>query len=198
MSTVPPALQAPSVVQILDRALAWHEHLRASIAKFSSAFDAREVSPRLAAPWAHFVEGMTDHMKVEEQVVFPAIRALALGQDPGSRDFEAPLHEMQFELDEIATIADALRSAAQEAMDLEDDLLELLDELDVHAQKEQDVLFPVASQLVVAWKSGAATPHPDPAPQSSARPADEVPPNFPGEQPGLLFRVLRRFRALVP
>ncbi|MBK8181018.1 MAG: hemerythrin domain-containing protein, partial [Planctomycetes bacterium] len=126
----------------LDRAIAWHKDLRATITRLDAAFKHWEVSPRLAAPWRHFTEGIQDHLAIEEEVLFPALRALAEGRDPGDADFETPLNEMQFELDELATISDALRNASPEAGELEGDLLTMLDQLDVHGEKEQSVIFP--------------------------------------------------------
>lgn len=182
-----------SLVQNLDRALAWHQELRATIAKLDAAFKAWEVSPRLAAPWRHFSEGMEDHLRVEEEILFPALRALAEGRDPEQDNFEVPLLEMRYELDELATISDALRSASPEARELEGELLEMLDQLDVHAEKEQNVIVPEGMRLLVAWRTGARDAEaPEPAPTRAPPPRD----TRPEPEHGLLFRLLRRFKRL--
>lgn len=193
-----------TLVQSLDRALAFHGTLRATMSKLDAAFKGWEVSPRLAAPWKHFIEGMHEHLDVEEQILFPALKAIAEGGDPVSDAFEKPLDEMQFELDELATICDALRNASPEARELEGELLDMLDQLDVHAEREQNVIFPAGVKLVEAWKAGAhkaaASPAaPSPA-QSAPRPSGPQPRGPAAgkdEEHGILFRVIRRFSKLV-
>lgn len=203
-SPVPQTSENAALLHTLDRALAWHQVLRDAMVKLGTAFTSREVSPRLSAPWNHFVAGMHDHLKVEEELLFPAVRALAEGRNPGRTDFEAPLQEMQFEMDEIATIGDALRNAAPEAGDLEADLLEMLDQLDQHAAREQEVIFPAAVRLLAAWRTGAPGPAAASAdrtaapPPPAARPPGPAPRQSAGHEPSLLFRVLRRFGKLIP
>lgn len=190
-------------LQSLDRAVAWHKDLRATIARLDAAFTQWQVSPRLAAPWRHFTEGIDDHLKIEEEILFPALRALAEGQDPGHAEFEGPLQEMQFELDELATISDALRNASPEAGELENDLLTMLDQLDVHADKEQNVIFPEGARLLAAWKTAVRAPAPVPAPAApvaaptpapapASTPAPQPAPPPPEDEHGVLFRVFRR------
>ncbi len=176
-------------VHSLDRAIAWHKDLRATITRLDAAFKHWEVSPRLAAPWRHFTEGIQDHLKIEEEVLFPALRALAEGRDPGDADFETPLNEMQFELDELATISDALRNASPEAGELEGDLLTMLDQLDVHGEKEQSVIFPEGARLHAAWKARSS---PAVAPAPTPRAAPKPTPAAPEAEHGVLFRVFRR------
>lgn len=190
-----------TLVRDIDRALHWHNDLRATMARLGAAFATWEVSPRLAAPWRHFTEGMDDHLRIEEEILFPALKALAEGRDPGHLEFETPLNEMQYEIDEIETISDALRAASPEAGELERDLLDLLDQLDVHAEKEQNVIFPAAARLVAAWKTNQNLPKPKaegvtPAPEHySERDAEHAP--HISADPGILFRVIRRFKGLV-
>lgn len=186
-------LSSARLVEGLDRALAWHDELRATVTRLERAFSEGAITPRLGAPWRHFVEGMEDHMRVEEEILFPAIRALAEGRDPGAGDFEGPLHEMQFEVDELATLCDALRAAAPEAGAHEAALLDMLDALDVHADREQNALFPAADRLFRAWKATEA-----PAPTPVRAPAPTPPASAPAASApsphGVLFRVLRRLR----
>lgn len=189
-------LSTTAFLQSLDRALAWHQELRATIARLDAAFKRWEVSPRLAAPWRHFTEGIDDHLRVEEEILFPALRALAEGRDPGRSDFESPLQEMQFEIDELATISDALRNASPEARELEDDLLTMLDQLDTHAEKEQNILFPEGVRLLAVWKTGAPAAKEEPAPQPAAAPRPEPVRVPPPPEHGMLFRVFRRLRNL--
>lgn len=197
----------PAVVAAA-RAEAYHHHLRQALDRLDAAFAARELTPRLSAPWRHFAEGMRDHMAVEEQILFPAVRALAALSEPGEGDWRTPLAEMQFELDELRTIFDALRSAAPEAGDLEGDLLTLLDDLEEHARREEEQLQPAAAALVERWErehaAGAGqrvradSPEPAPPPRPvHAHPQAPFTGDLGGDAgDGVLFRVLRRlFRA---
>lgn len=201
------SLGHPAVIAA-DRAEAYHKHLQAVLDRLDAAFAARDLTPRLGAPWRHFAEGMRDHMRVEEQVLFPAVRALAALQDPGDADWRTPLAEMQFELDELRTIFDALRSAAPEAGDLEGQLLTLLDELEEHARREEEQLQPAAQELVERWQRMHNAAIGQPTTEETDEPAP--PPRAPHAHPqapftgglggdagdGVLFRVLRRlFRA---
>ena len=179
----------PTLVTSLDRALAFHVRLRETMSTLDAGFLAANVSPRLSAPWRHFREGMAEHLQVEEEILFPALRAISEGRDPGRVDFETPLQEMQFEVDELATICDALRSASSEAGSLEPLLLDMLDQLDVPAARAAVSIFPEGARVVARWKSGVPEPLPEPAPVEPPPAAHRAAP----ERPSVLFRVLRGF-----
>lgn len=215
----PAAMRLPGaahpVLTALDRALAWHVRLKTFLEAMRTDLAGWEQTPRFAAPWKHFSEGMVDHLRVEEEILFPAIRALAELREPVSNEFEAPLAEMQFELDELRTIADALRNASAEARHREGELLTMLDELEEHASKEESIIFPAATALQERWhrmsaaEAEAASPH-NAATQQAAHAASQHQPHVhvhhhvstpshpPPEQqetarPSILFRILRRF-----
>lgn len=202
------ASQGDPAVVAVARAEAYHGHLRSALDQLDAAFAARELTPRLSAPWRHFSEGMRDHMRVEEEVLFPAIRALAALRDPADDAWRTPLAEMQFELDELRTIFDALRSASPEAGDQESALLTLLDDLEEHARREEEQLQPAAAALVERWERlrAAATGQstleeraepPPPSRPMHAHPQAPFTSSLGGDAgDGVLFRVLRRlFRA---
>lgn len=129
---------------VCDRALAFHDEARAQLDALGPAVRSTAQNARLQAPWAHFERELREHFAEEESVLFPALRALAAGEDPGEGPWRAQLDELSRELDEVRTIADALRSAARDAGPLELSLLELLDGLEAHAQAEAEVLLPAA------------------------------------------------------
>ncbi|MFT4977539.1 MAG: hypothetical protein ACI8S6_003444 [Myxococcota bacterium] len=65
---------------------------------------------------------------------------------------------MQTELFEVRTIADALRAAAPEAGEYEVELLVLLDELEEHARRESEELWPAATALIDGWREPLPLP----------------------------------------
>lgn len=223
----PAAMRLPGaahpVLAGLDKALAWHVRFKAFLDSMAVDLAGWELTPRFSAPWKHFSEGMRDHLRVEEEILFPAIAALAELREPVSTEFEAPLAEMQFELDELRTIADALRNASGEARHREGELLQILDELEAHAEKEESIIFPAANALLERWNrmkadeaqaavraaqpADAATQQgaPHAAPQQKhvhvhhhvATPSHPPPEQDETARPSILFRVLRRFAATV-
>jgi hypothetical protein len=96
----------------LDAAVAFHQELLLGCVRLDPALSA--APDRLSAPWAHFVRGIREHLDIEERVLFPAIRALTVGQDPEGDAFLGPLRAMQHEADELETISGALRNAARD------------------------------------------------------------------------------------
>ena len=132
----------------LARAIAAHANLSGRILDLDARIEEAHLSPRVTAPWAHFARGMHRHMGEEELHLFPALQALADGGSPPASNWEAHLHEMQFELDEVRTIADALRNAAQDTGELERVIVDLLDTVEAHAAAEEGVLFPRAMRLL--------------------------------------------------
>lgn len=105
--------------------------------------------PRLRVPFQHLRRVMDEHMAKEENILFPAILALARGEAAGGCGVGGPIAQMMAEHDEIRTLEDALRSASREAGPLEPSLLALLDDLGVHAAKEDALLFPAALELAL-------------------------------------------------
>ena len=150
-------------------ALKGHAHLRERIAALDAAIKEGAPGPRLAAPWAHFTREIAHHMEVEEERLFPALIALSKGASHVEEDFAAPLHEMQFEVDEIRTLADAVRVAAPELPLIEVDLVNLMDELEAHAEREEKMLFPAAQALLAEIDRAAPTMAPARAPAKVLR-----------------------------
>jgi hemerythrin-like domain-containing protein len=169
---VPVATPAPHpILAACELALSAHVHLRTELQALDTELAARTLTPRFTAPWAHFIRSLESHLAVEEEAVFPALAAMAAGQTPET-GYEEPLHGMRYELDEMRTIADALRVAAGEAGPLEGRILTLLDELEEHATKEEERLFPMAMELLERWSSGPLPAAADPTsgPAASATP----------------------------
>lgn len=175
---VPVATPAPHpILAACELALSAHVHLRTELQALDAELAARTLTPRFTAPWAHFIRSLESHLAVEEEAVFPALAAMAAGQTPET-GYEEPLHGMRYELDEMRTIADALRVAAGEAGPLEGRILTLLDELEEHATKEEERLFPMAMELLERWSSGplpaAAEPTSGPAASATPEPVGTV------------------------
>lgn len=158
-------VSAHPIVGACHGAMGAHVRIRTTVQSLHDDFAQRDLTKRLSAPWAHFIKGIEEHMKEEEEILFPALLALAEGKEPASDEFLEHLAEMEYERGQVQTIADALRNAAPEAGDREADLLELLDLLDLHAMREEEELYPRGMELVDAWKKRKAAAAPPAAPR---------------------------------
>lgn len=175
------------VLRTCDGAEAWHVECRASLNLLDDLLHHERHPPGLLAPWEHFARGMRTHFEEEEQVLFPALRALARGQAPRGEDFLVLLEEMEQELDEIRTISDALRNAARDGGELEQRILELLDDLEEHARREEEELLPAAKQLVRRWQQPDVQQAPPPPVQTPT----------PRPEGSMLRRTARKLRGLL-
>ena len=154
--------------QLCTRATAFHNDARTRIAALDARIQASHRDPRLLASWRHFEHDLRHHFDEEEAELFPALRRLAHGDPPPDGPWRTRLDELSRELDEVRTIADALREAARDAGDLETDLLDLLDDLEAHAEAEATVVFPAArARLAPAPEPPAPPALPRPAPADS-------------------------------
>ena len=144
------------VLTLCDDAQAWHVTGRATLDKLDARVRSGTTDPRLIAPWTHFARGLRAHLAEEELVLFPALRDLAQGRTPPTENWRQMLDEMERELSEMETLSTALRSAARDAGPLEAELLDLLDDLEVHARVEEQELLPAARRMLVAGTTGPA------------------------------------------
>jgi|GEM_PF-3360358 len=188
---------------LCDALEAAHGVLRDRLTDLDGRIQAAAPDPRLAAPWAHFIRGLRAHLAEEELVLFPALRSLARGVPVADPAFRSLLAELGQELDEIATISDALRNAARDAGPLEADILALLDELETHARREQDELLPAALDLLAAapaMPSAAADASAADASAPSSSPSSSPvasPPFAPRPQGSVLRRTAHKLRDLL-
>ena len=175
----------PTLAERCAHAAAWHEDARQTLAFLDPLVRQSTQGVRLIAPWDHFVRGIRGHFAEEEQVLFPALIAVGRGEPPPGGPWRGLLAELERELDEVRTIADALRNAARDAGDLERPLLDLLDALEAHAEEESAVLHPAALAALAAPAARAAAPAP-PTPTTDTPARD-----------GILRRTARRLRGLM-
>jgi iron-sulfur cluster repair protein YtfE (RIC family) len=136
----------------IGAAVSWHMRARKRVDAIQVQIDAQDLSPRFMAPWNHFSQGVLAHFVEEETELFPALLALADGQEPTNVDHLDHLDDMQGELFEIRTIGDALAVATPEAGELEDTIRDLLDELETHAKMEEQHILPPGRALVDAYR----------------------------------------------
>jgi molybdenum cofactor biosynthesis enzyme MoaA/iron-sulfur cluster repair protein YtfE (RIC family) len=134
-----------------------------------------DASPRLKAPFQHLQRVMDEHMRKEEGILFPMILALADGGAAGGCGVAGPIAQMGAEHDEIRTLEEALRAASRDAGELEPALLALLDDLSVHAAKEDELLFPAALALARGDHAPAEESDEPPAARGPRRKASPVP-----------------------
>lgn len=178
-------MPARDVLTLCDDAQAWHVTARATLERLDARVRSGTADPRLIAPWAHFTRGIRAHLAEEELVLFPALRELAHGRAPPTETWRQMLDEMERELAEMETLSTALRSAARDAGPLEAELLDLLDDLEVHARVEEQELLPAARRMLAAGTTGAAA---RPTAGPAASPA--TPP--PRKEGSVLRRTARR------
>ena len=175
-------MSSPDLNTLCDRATAFHDEARGRIATLGERVRAHGPDARLLAPWNHFEREVTTHFDEEERVLFPALRSLAGGEVVEDGPWRTHLHELSRELDEVRTIADALREAARDAGDLEADLLDLLDDLETHANAEANIVLPAAREVLLGVAPEKAPP---PAPKAAPKTG------------GRLRRLARRLRDVV-
>lgn len=113
---------------------------------------------RIAAIAGELSADLHDHMRKEENVLFPAIRALAARHAPALPvSLDAPVRMMMGEHDQAGALLAELRTitggyavpewACATARALYDGLEELEREMHVHVHLENNVLFPAALRL---------------------------------------------------
>lgn len=122
-----------------------HSSLRDQLDQLGVDFRALEATPQLMAPWGHMDRCLRNHLDKEEELLFPVIVALDAGVDTVHP--KEVLDQLNLEHDTLRTLEAALRAAAPEAQQHEDDLLALLDELIGHLDEEEEHLFPAAMVL---------------------------------------------------
>jgi predicted metal-dependent hydrolase len=167
------------------RACAFHDTARLRISDLGVRVRAPGHDARLLAPWDHFEREVNAHFDDEERILFPALEAVDAGAPPPEGEWTALLHDLSRELDEVRTISDALREAARDAGDLEADLLDLLDDLEAHANAEANIILPAARHRLAGIVPEVAVP------PSSSGPASASP------RGGRLRRLMERVRGLV-
>ena len=160
-----------TLADITARVRADHISLMAALRRLDEVVKASDATPRLDAPWTHLAREMTAHMGYEDKVLLPALERLARGEDADEPDLLRLLQRMGNELDEVRTLSDAVRVAATELPQEEQDLLDLCDALEVHAVFEESDLFPAAMAAMGATQDADegdqhtvnAPCHPNPA-----------------------------------
>ncbi|MDP2316423.1 MAG: hemerythrin domain-containing protein [Pseudomonadota bacterium] len=129
---------AALITDILDT---HHRHLYEHMPRLDEAF--RDAPEALARPWAGLVAVLEDHLAREEEVLFPAMLAQAEGGPAG--DLQPVIAAMLAEHDVIRGFERALRGVSSLAGPHEAELLALLDDLAVHAEREDTQLFPLGA-----------------------------------------------------
>jgi iron-sulfur cluster repair protein YtfE (RIC family) len=138
-----------TLAALMDEILQRH-HLRLhrELPALDFAFRERGVAGPFLAWWTELRTLLEMHLAKEEGILFPAIRAL---EEDGTMTLgfglDGPIGQMCREHRRMDELTAVLRLHAREAGDLTDDLLDLLDDLEVHAAREDDELFPAAADL---------------------------------------------------
>lgn len=121
-----------------------HELLRRELPRLSNAL-AVDGPDELASGFRQFEAYMMTHMAKEEQILFPSILELCRGGGAGC--LRGAMIQMNYEHEVIEKLELGLRDLALGTRH-ETDIAALLDDLEVHAGLEDDVLFPAVRALI--------------------------------------------------
>lgn len=147
-----------------------HALLRREIPRLSQAWKAGKAPVSLTLPWAQLLAVLLPHLDKEEQILFPLICGLDSGEAPVGCGVEAPIRQMTYEHDLIGSYEAMLRLAAGDAGALEPDLLALLDDLAVHAHREEFDLYPRAVARARELAELGSEPVPESPDQTASAP----------------------------
>lgn len=126
------------VQDILDTHHAYlYEHMPA----LDQGLRALPAPPALLQTWERLVSALESHLLAEEEVLFPAITEGEAGG--AAEDLSAPIRQMMAEHDQIRGFERTLRGLAPLAGPHEAALVALLDDLAVHAGREDQAFAPL-------------------------------------------------------
>ena len=142
-------MSGPRPADLVEEILSTHHALlHAELPRLDAA--AETMPDPLADTWMALSTLLQDHLVKEEQVLFPAILRLAEGGPPGHCGLEGPLTQMAAEHEQIESLVEVLLELAPGAGDDAELLVRVLEDLAVHARKEEEQLFPGARALLSA------------------------------------------------
>lgn len=119
-----------------------HAYLREHLPRIDRGLEEMGAPEPLLRVYQELYNVMLSHMMKEEQILFPGIFSMLDGGHGPHCGFEGPINQMRYEHDRIRDLEAKLRELAPQAGPFEADLIALLDDLAVHAGKEDDQLFP--------------------------------------------------------
>jgi iron-sulfur cluster repair protein YtfE (RIC family) len=122
-----------------------HALLHAELPRLSAAL--RAAPGPVRGPWFALAQLLEEHLIKEERILFPIILSLAAGQGSGGCGVSGPIRQMGHEHDQIRALEEELRQNLALAGAEAGALGRLLDDLHLHAEKEDDALFPAAVGL---------------------------------------------------
>lgn len=98
----------------------------------------------LAVSWRQLSTLLQEHMAKEEHAIFPLIRSIELGGDSAGSLLTAAMRSMSFEHARVTALEQAVRARLEEAGPHRERLEAVLDDLQMHATLEEEVVFPAA------------------------------------------------------
>ena len=126
--------------ELVDEIVATHHDLlKRELPRLSNALSV-EGNEELAGAFRQLEAYLMLHLGKEEQILFPAIKDLCRGRG-ASGCLQGAMMQMNYEHEIIGQYELQLRVLAQGSRH-EAEILALLDDLAVHASKEDDLLFP--------------------------------------------------------
>ena len=143
-----------------------HALLHQELPRLARAFS--QAPEPLRRPFLELRKVLDEHLLKEEQILFPIITALAAGEPGGGCGVAGPVRQMHHEHAQIRALEKEVREVADLAGPETEALLALLNDLVIHAGKEDELLFPAAvgleageaaeEQLLQDWQGEQAPP----------------------------------------
>ncbi len=124
-----------------------HEPAKQAMPAVTQALSAAPMP--LRQDWAALRMLLTDHLGKEEILLFPAIEALERGDRSAVAHILGPIAQMHVEHGQLDALDQRLRAQLDQAGAARPALEAFLDDLVVHAGKEDDALFPGALALAL-------------------------------------------------
>lgn len=119
-----------------------HALLHRELPRLSAALSKPDVPAALQEAWRELAEILELHLMKEERILFPAIEALYAGAPLPPCGVQAPIRQMNHEHEIIGMLEQRLREVAHLAGEHTPAIEALLDDLVVHATREDEELFP--------------------------------------------------------
>lgn len=121
-----------------------HALLHAELPRLTQAFAGDDIPDVVRRPWNELAALLEMHLMKEERILFPAIFAQARGEPLPPCGLEGPIRQMQYEHKMIEELEARLRGVLNQAGPEASALEALLDDLAIHAGREDRELFPAA------------------------------------------------------
>ncbi|MFT5684094.1 MAG: iron-sulfur cluster repair protein YtfE (RIC family) [Myxococcota bacterium] len=178
------------VLELVDDILTNHHiPLKAELATLGATLPADT-----ATTFAELRQLLDGHLMKEETILFPNFQGLARGVPVEGYGLLGPIQQMRHEHAQLRALEVRLRADAQRGGPGAEALLALLDDLVIHANKEETILFPAAIALAGLPEPDWEELEADNEPPARARTVTPTPKKEKQPRRSLLGRIARKLR----